>query len=798
VPSDANPASIGAYRVLSRLGSGGMGEVFLAEDPRLQRHVAIKRAHTADPAAAERCLTEARAVARLHHPNICDVYEVGEDGSGLFIVMPVIEGDTLQTRLSHGPLPISDAVSIALQAADALAVAHAAGVLHRDIKPGNLIVNAHGQVRVMDFGLAKLASVSDPHGLAQTAGAVTAPGSAVGTVAYMSPEQARAERVDGRSDLFSLGLVLYESVAGRHPFHASSAAAVIASLQTQDPPPLARFRSDVPDELQRIVTKLLRRSAGERYQSADDLATDLRALSRALASGSSDSTTVRAVAAHRRRVPRAAWLFAAVILLAALGGAIVWNARAPEGRATPVAGAPIDSLAVLPLTNRVPGADQEFVADGITESLIRNLAQLPQLKVISRNTAFRFRNRNADAQAVGRDLRVGSVMTGSVSRVGDQLAIDVELSRVADNTVLFSRRYLQDSARAVKIEADIAQDVVASLRVVLSGSDRKVLVKEATSNANAYSHFLRGRYLLNGFNEPELVQAVDEFQAAIDADPNYAMAYSDLATTYLNLGLYFQAPTKTMTRARMLARQALTIDPDRQEPHIVLGMIQLVYDWDYPAAAREVMKADRVDPMALGLLGCTAHMLESAGQLKDAEHEIRLALQADPLSIGLNTELGCGAYYRRKYDEAIRGFNDALKLEPKNELAIWGLGRAYAQKGQYAEALAALQQGQPADGIASPLVLSELAYVNARRGRLDLARQSLRRLTASDYPGFVDPYLVAAAYAGQGDASEVIAWLVRAVEVKSSFLPSLTEDPKWDFLRDDPRFKTIVKRVGLA
>jgi serine/threonine protein kinase/Flp pilus assembly protein TadD len=782
------PERISHYRILSRLGEGGIGVVFLAEDEKLRRQVAIKRLRpdaAADPHACQRMLVEARAVARLDHPHICGIYEVDEDAAGPFIVMPVVQGETLSARLANGPLPIGDAVEIGAHIADALTAAHGQGILHRDIKPANVIIAARGQVRVMDFGIAKFtgdAACPDPAVSTQ----LTMAGTTLGTAAYMSPEQARGERADTRSDLFSLGVVLYEMVAGRRPFDGRSLAGILTATQTEEPPPLARFRPDAPDALQRIISKALKKSPDERYQSAADLLVDLRAIGGGLQAPRARRSRTMAVLAGMAAV----LLIAAGVLLARM-----WSSARQSASRT---SEEIGSLAVLPFANNTGNADMEYLADGITESLTRNLSQVPNLKVLSRNTMFKFKGRSSDAQAISRDLGVRAVMTGALSRVDNQLVVELELSDAADARVLLSKRYVHSSANVLDLEADISRDAVKSLRAKLAGADAEELIERLTTSGEAYELYLRGRFFHQQMTPESLHKAAAQYELAIKADPNFAFVYAQQAAVYITLGTYFESPTENMTKARGYERRALALNPDLIEAHIGMGMISLLYDWDWTAAAGELTTVSGLKPQAAESFSCSAHVLQGIGRVADAEREIHRALDLDPLSTQLNTELGCNAYYRRGYDEAVREEMESLKLDPRNLVAYYNLARAYGQKAMYKEAIDVLRKAETITGEAPPLLLSEMGYANAKSGNTAAAQDIVRKLGATNQHTFVDPSFFAIVYIGLGDQARALDWLEKAYTARSGLLVGLEQEPKWDSLRSTPRFQALVKRVGLS
>jgi TolB-like protein/tRNA A-37 threonylcarbamoyl transferase component Bud32 len=773
------PARIGGYRIIGRLGTGGMGEVFLGEDEMLGRRVAIKRVLPSmlrDPHASRRLLIEARAAAQLDHPHICAIFEVGDDDGLPFIVMPVAEGETLETRLERGPMPLAEAVGIAVQLADALAAAHARGVLHRDIKPGNIIVNASGEIRVMDFGLAKLTPVAASD-ISITATALTESGSAMGTGAYMSPEQARGETVDARSDLFSAGVVIYEMVAGRRPFGGKSFAESVAATLHAEPSSLVRQRPEIPDELQRIVSKALRKERDERYQSATDLLVDLRALQGASQPGG--RTLVRPRAPHRAIAAAAL----ALVAIAALGA---WWGFSRHGGFR----APADSLLVLPLVNDTGDPQKEYVADEMTDSVIRDLSALPTLKVMGRQTAFRFKGRNVTPQEIGKTLPVRAVMSGRLRRAGDELAVDVELSDTTDGTVIISRQYLEPATSGGRIEVEITSDLVRDLRVSMTAPAARRLATVTTANGQAYQLHLRARFHQNLETPDGFHQAIALNRQAIVLDPGYAVAWVDIAQSAFQLGTYFEDARDWMPQAKIAALEALRIDPTATDPHVVLGLVALVYDWDMPTAERELAG---MGPATASVFSCSVHLLQSMRKSGAAEGEIARAIAADPLSATVHSEVGCNGYYARRYEAAIEGDKTALEIDPRNIVALWGLARAYGQIGRYAEAINTL------DSVTDPppIVVAERGYVLARQGKAGAARAVLDSLAGMQGRVYVDPYLVAEVYAGLGDGSHAVESLEAAYRARSGLLTSLSTDPKWDPYRELPGFKDLQKRIGI-
>jgi eukaryotic-like serine/threonine-protein kinase len=613
------------YRILSRLGAVGMGEVYLAEDTKLDRKVAIKfltpEALT-DEKAKSSLIREARAAAKLDHTNICSIYEVDEQDGQSFIVMQYIEGETLATRMLRQPLDLKEFLDVATQVADALVEAHSRAIIHRDIKPANIMITSRGQVKMMDFGLAKLVEQQTTHSGAMTQSILTKPGTILGTVPYMSPEQLRGERVDARSDIFSFGALLYEMVSGHQPFASGSAAATTSAILTREPQPLARYSKEVPPELERIVSKAICKDKEKRYQVVKDLALDLKSLREELefkakvghsispdlavpfattrehaAVESADQPTVqtRYAAApatsgiiadfKRHKGP----LILAIGALAIAVGAVAWFTGGNNEGA-------IDSLAILPFVNVGADSNTEYLADGITESLISSLSQLTNLKVMSRSSVFRYKGREMDPQAVARELKVQAVLAGRIVSRGDSLAISLELVDARDNRQLWGEQYNRKFSDALAVQREISREVSEKLRLSLSRDEKGQLAKHQTENSEAYQLYLRGRFHFNKYTEEAVRKGIDYFHQALDKDPTYALAYVGLADSYIYLGSDPLPPKEAFPQAKAYAEKALALNPALAEAHGSLGQVKLLYEWDWAGAERELQPALGLNP----------------------------------------------------------------------------------------------------------------------------------------------------------------------------------------------------------
>lgn len=787
---------LGRYEIRSHIGAGGMGDVYLAQDTELDRDVALKvlpAEAASDEQRMRRFVQEAKAVSVLNHPNILTIHEIGNAGDLQFMATEFVKGITLRQHMNSGRMAISEVLEISMQAASALAAAHDAGIAHRDIKPDNIMLRQDGYVKVLDFGLAKLMGLPEMDKESQTKELVrTNPGLIVGTLRYMSPEQARGQKLDQTTDIWSLGVVLYEMVAGHYPFKDDTATDVLASILLGAPPSLTEYWPQAPEELDRIVMKALAKDRDERYQSARDLLIDLRLLKQRLD-----------VESEMERIERPLGQVSIAKSTGRVRAPItgIQKARPTRGlsktttRRRPVHKA-IDSLAILPFRNTSNDPEKEYLSDGITESIINTLSQIPKLRVMALSTVFRYKGRDVDPLEVGRALNVRAILTGKVLQLGQNLIIKAELVDVADGSQLWGEQYDRKPGDILAIQREISREITAKLRLKVSGEQRKRLERPHTENIKAYQLYLKGRYFWNKRTEQGLKKGIEFFNQAIEEDPLYALAYVGLADSYNMLATYnLSQPHAVLSRAKAAAESALAIDNQLAEAHTSLAKVRADYDWDWRAAEQEFKRSLELNPNYATAHHWYALHLMAMGQFESAAAEIKLAQQLDPLSLSINVSTGLPLYWSRRYDEAIVEFRRTLELDLSFALAHVLLGQAYAQKGMFDEAIAELSTAEELDN--TPRARAILGYTLAVAGRRDEAARILSELQDLESQKYVAPYFRVLIYTALGEREQALEWLEKAYEERSEWLVWLKVDPKLDSLRSDPRFADLVQRVGL-
>jgi serine/threonine-protein kinase len=784
--------TIAHYRIVEKLGGGGMGVVYKAEDLRLGRLVALKFLPdhlVLDRQALDRFQREARAASALNHANICTIYDIGEENGRPFLVMEFLEGQTLKYRFGGVPAPLEDLVDLALQLAEALEAAHARSIVHRDIKPANIFVTNRGQAKLLDFGLAKRTTALDPVEATVSGQTITERGATVGTLAYMSPEQVRGEELDARTDLFSFGLVLYEVATGRQAFAANSAALVTEAILNRAPTNAGRVNPDIPVKLEDIIAKALEKDRRLRYQSAGEMRTDLARLKRDISQQSlSAAGPATGSVARDGSPPRRLWKWKA-----AIGGAASLALVLAAGfHFASTRAAPIDSIAVLPFVNASADPNIEYLTDGITEAVINSLSQLPDITVMSRSSVFRYKGRDIDPQAAGRELKVRAVLATRVVQRGDDLSISTELVDVRNNQQVWGERYNRKLADVFSLQEDISRGITNELRVKLTPEQTEALTKRYTQNTAAYQAYLKGRYYWNKRTEAGFHDAIAQFQDAIQKDPDYALAYAGIADCYTLLAAWAYAPpVETYPLGKAAAVKALQLDDRLAEAHASLARNKIGFEWDWSGAQKEFERALQLNPNYATGHYWYSYYYFAMGDLAGAAKKMERALELDPLSVNMNAEMGRNLLYRRQYDAAIEQERNALRLEPTFSLARDLLVIAYMQQGRYAEAVAEVQKSN--ERRVTPYAVR--AYF--RSGDPARARQALADIKGLAATGYVAANGLALAHLGVGDKEEAFRWLERAYADRSLRPDFMKVDPSYDDLRGDRRFQDLMRRTGL-
>jgi serine/threonine-protein kinase len=789
---------LGPYQILAPLGAGGMGEVYRARDTRLDREVAIKvlpEQLAKDVDRKARFEREARAVAALSHPNILAIHDYGSGTECSFAVMELLDGQTLRERLLQGSLPWRRSVEIAIEVAEGLAAAHAKGIVHRDLKPDNLFLTSDGRVKILDFGLARIEAPSPRPGETRTySPEPTETGTILGTVGYMSPEQVRGELVDPRSDIFSLGCVLYEMLSGQRPFRRETAVETQTAILREEPPELSQSGKNIPLEVQRAIGHSLEKNREQRFQSARDFAFALRA-------ALTDSTLIRhpPIPAIRRN-PILIVVTASVLLvgLLALAGYFIFRpGSTPDTQ--PEREPKIEAIAVLPLVNAGGDSQVEYLSDGITESLIDGLSRLRRddFKVVSFTAAARYKGKELDASSIGRELRVQAVLLGRLTKSQDGLTLSVELVDARDNTRLWGRRYVDKMQNLMAIQDGIVREVAEKLGLSLSGEEAKRLANQRTQNTEAYELYLKGRYHWNKRSASEIARAIDYFSQAIDKDPRYALAHVGLADSYSLLPSRDppRDPREVFPIAKTHALRALELEESLAEAHASLGFIRLWFDWDWPGAEQAFRRAIELNPHY-----ATAHQwfgiyLELMGRLEEALVEFRRAHELDPQSLIIPAALAGTLLREGKWEEALKLYQSIQARDPDFQPALWGEVDVLEYQKNYEEAITRAEGLHKRLGVNR---IQELARLQGLAGHVQKSRALLAELKDLAKRSYVSPVELASLHAILGDKDEAFGLLERAYMERCPDMAGLKTDRNLENLRTDSRFMALLRRMKLS
>jgi eukaryotic-like serine/threonine-protein kinase len=786
--------TISHYRILEQLGAGGMGVVYKAHDSRLDRALALKllpESMAQQPQALERFRREARAASALNHPGICTIYDIGEEDGRAFIAMEFIDGETLRNHIHGQALPREEVLKFGIQIAEALEAAHAEGIIHRDIKPANIFITKRGNAKVLDFGLAKLV----PKGIASKdsdsgrdpAESTSIVGIISGTPSYMSPEQVRGDELDARTDIFSLGLVIYEMATGRQAFGGGTGGAIIEAVLTRPPVSVRSINPEIPASLEAIIDKALCKDRDRRYQSAADILRDLQLLKREIDSGH----TTREETAQPVLTSSTEPLSSAANPGPSTSTQQTGTVRRP--RVSKVIG----SLAVLPFENVSRDPENEYLGDGIAGSLINNLATVPKLRVMAQSTVFRYKGREIDPQAVGRELNVRAVLTGRVMQSGGALRIGTELVDVATGSQLWGAQFDRKPGDIFVIQDEISNEISGKLRLQLTRAEKKRLIRRHTEDAEAYRLYLQGRHHWNRWTEEGFYKAIGYFQQAVEKDPSYALAYTGVAESYVLLGWNSYLPPKdAFPKGKAAAMIALRFAPELGEAHTPLAASLWLHDWQWPEAQTEFQRSLELNPTYPTANHWYAEYTMTMGRQVDSIAKMKNSQELDPLSLIISVAIGWASYMARRYDEAIEQLLRTVELDPNYAVTYWILGLLYRITGRYDLAVAAGEKGVNLSG-GSPLMRAALAHTYGKAGKATDARHVLDDLTELAKHKYVAPHFFAGIHIGLGDNDRAMDYLEKSWDERCHWLIYLHIDPSMDDLRSDPRFDDLLKRVGL-
>jgi eukaryotic-like serine/threonine-protein kinase len=815
--------SVGPYVIEHKIGSGGMGDVYRARDQRLGRLVALKflpHSFEKDPVWISRLQNEARSSSIISHPNVAHIYEVGVFEDRHYIAMEYIDGVTLRSRLKQsGRLDLSEALDIVTQITRALIGAHAVGILHRDIKPDNVMIDRNGYVKVLDFGLAKLAHVvNEPRVSELPDNAVdTAPGLIMGSPAYMSPEQARGGQLDARTDLWSLGVVFYELLSNRNPFLKDDTKDTIAAITDSSPPPLSSYCPDLPAEIESLVNKLLSRSPGDRFQSAQSLLASLTVAAeqikthhqeeQATKSGNTTSETLRRHTAPLSSVDNTTIRFRPrflqqaiahptipVAVVSAIVVTLLLVLKAGNDRPSTISPLPIRSLAVLPLVNESGDQNGDYVSDGLSEGLIERFSRLAQLNVIARNSSFKYKGKAP--KDVAKELGVQALVVGTIVKDRDDMQIKVDLVDESGTNQLWSGRYHNKTSNLPLLLNDVARQIAGRLNLNLTDEELNLVARDQNVAGNAYERYLKGRSYWNQLTEEGLDKSIECFNEALAIDPKFALAYTGLANSYNTLGAAYRSSAEVFGKAELNAQKGLALDGNLAEAHYAIAVTRYVYKWDLSGAENEAKRSLELNPNYAIAYSLLSSISLSRGDLNQATTHINRALKLDPLSLLFNSRLSYIYYCQRDTEKQLKLIQNFLNREPSASLFYNDMAMAYAQTGKFDDAMAASQRAMAVIG-QDPDTLSTLGVVNGLAGKTKDAKWVAETLEQLAKKRYVPPYLIARVYSALDDKNRALLYLGKAVEQHDSYLLRVKVEWIFERLRSDPRFDKILQSINL-
>ena len=780
----------GRYQIIEELGHGGMGRVYRALDTKVKEEVALKLIRpeiASERKTLERFQNELKTARRVSHRHVGRMYELMEEKGTHFITMEYVSGEDLKSAIRRfGQLPVGKSLSIAIQVGEGLAEAHRLGVVHRDLKPSNIMIDREGNARILDFGIAR--SLEEK--------GITGAGMMVGTPEYMSPEQAEAREVDHRSDIYSLGVILFEMVTGRVPFEGETPLGVAMKHKSEAPPSPKTFNPQLPDDLSRVILRCLEKDRARRYQTAEELLADLRKIEKGVPT--TERLAARKPLTSREitvtfRLRKLVFPAAALIVLLVIG-AFIWKAL-PKKEARPPLAAK-KSVAVLPFVDLSPDKNSEYLADGISDALINALSRIRDLHVPGRTSAFSFKGQTQDLREIGQKLNVQTVLEGSVQVMGDRLRVGAQLINTEDGFQLWSEKYDRKMEDVFAVQDDIARAIVDTLKVEILGEKEVPLVKPSTGNLEAYNLYLQGRHFWNKRGREDLMKSIDYFEKALALDPKYALAYAGLADAYFILGSNLYLPSsEAYPKAKEFAQKALELDDKLAEAYSVLASIKRDYEWDFAGAEKEFKRSIEINPGYGHAHNLYAFLLSHLGRHEEAIKEVKLARDLDPLTSRIRANVGYLLYSARRYDEALEELKKALDFDPSHRATYGYLGEAYLEIGRYKESITHFRMAKDLGD--RPEYSIKLAITYARAGKIEDSRKILNEMKERSKKEYVSKTFLAAAYGTLSEQDIAFDLLDKAYVERDTRMNELKVNPIFDPLRSDPRFSALLKKIGL-